>query len=335
MMKRTLVSVMVFAMFTTLSKANEPVTTSLAPSGTAHHNGGSVAYDGEWYLWSGYSLYEGNHRTEKLEIYDPLTDSWSYGADCPFERNGLTAFELNGKMYSIGGEGYYSASFNNDAYRYDPAADSWETLSNFPTDCWRRYGAVAAGTAYVFGGHGDYGPTQSSMWKYDEAADSWSSCASMPISTLGGVTAVVDEKIYVIGGNHKDSVSNNTPTSEVQVYDPQLDQWAVVGNCPIDLYDGAGIVHDGSIFFTQHLDTETLWEFDTATLSWSSYDFTWPEDYNGRNALVVIDDGVYIAADDRVHSSAYRISSVPEPSTVALLVMGIAGLLVTRFRKRK
>ncbi|MGD9127335.1 MAG: PEP-CTERM sorting domain-containing protein [Planctomycetia bacterium] len=49
----------------------------------------------------------------------------------------------------------------------------------------------------------------------------------------------------------------------------------------------------------------------------------------------MIDDCVYLAADDRVHSNAYCVSSVPEPSTIALFVMGIVGLLVTRFRKRK
>jgi hypothetical protein len=70
----------------------------------------------------------------------------------------------------------------------------------------------------------------------------------MPISTMGGVTAVVDGKIYAIGGNHKGSEPDNNPTSEVQVYDSQLDSWEIVGDCPVDFYDGTGIAYNGSIF---------------------------------------------------------------------------------------
>lgn len=177
------VCVIVVAMFTSLSRAGELVATSLHPSEALHNTAGAVSYGGQWFLWSGYSAPTGNHRTEKLEIYDPQSDSWSYGTDCPVERNGLTAFQLSGRLYSIGGEGHNAGTFSNAVHRYDPVTNSWEARANFPVNCWDRYGAFVDGTAYVFGGRSGYGATHSSMWEHDELADSWSSraqCLSLP-----------------------------------------------------------------------------------------------------------------------------------------------------------
>lgn len=325
------VCVIVVAMFTSLSRAGELVATSLHPSEALHNTAGAVSYGGQWFLWSGYSAPTGNHRTEKLEIYDPQSDSWSYGTDCPVERNGLTAFQLSGRLYSIGGEGHNAGTFSNAVHRYDPVTNSWEARANFPVNCWDRYGAFVDGTAYVFGGRSGYGATHSSMWEHDELADSWSSRASMLESTMHGVTAVVGGNLYAIGGNHRDSESSSRPTSAVQLYDPQSDTWEIVGDCPVDFNNGAGVAYDGTIYVFSPSFTDTVFCFDTAAESWSSLDFDYPDDWFCSTAAVLIDNKAYFAADDRVHFSAYSVT-VPEPATMGLLAVG--GLLLIRRRAR-
>ena len=65
----------------------------------------------------------------------------------------MASATVDGRLYVVGGEGSQGTFDDNEAY--DPATDSWETLSQLPT---ARHGMGAAtvdGTMYVPAG----GPT--------------------------------------------------------------------------------------------------------------------------------------------------------------------------------
>jgi hypothetical protein len=65
---------------------------------------------------------DGSVRLDRVEVYDPATDSWTVAAPMPTAREWLTAVVYGEMIYAIGG---YSGSVSNRVEVYDPATDSW------------------------------------------------------------------------------------------------------------------------------------------------------------------------------------------------------------------
>ena len=93
--------------------------------------------------------------TNVVEIYDPASDSWSYGAPMPTARGGAGSAVLDGKIIVFGGEGGPSGVFPQNE-EYDPATNTWRTLE--PMDVPRHGigGATVGSIVFVPGG----GPMQ-------------------------------------------------------------------------------------------------------------------------------------------------------------------------------
>jgi len=85
----------------------------------AHANGGKEFLGDRLYVWSGIAT--GGNPSRTMEIYDPGSNTWNPGASVTSARHGLTSFVLDGRIYSVGGEGPGYGEFNRDVYRYDPA----------------------------------------------------------------------------------------------------------------------------------------------------------------------------------------------------------------------
>ena len=80
--------------------ANKAKMALLAPLPTPRSGLGAVSVNGVIYTVGGRSL-QGISQT--VEIYDPLSDTWTSGAPMPTERVLLTVGELDGILYAIGG----------------------------------------------------------------------------------------------------------------------------------------------------------------------------------------------------------------------------------------
>ncbi len=82
-----------------------------------------------------------------VEIYDPITNTWSRGSPMPTPSSGLTAAVVNGKIHVTGGEDLDSSLTFSSHYAYDPETNSWETLPPLPVG---RHGLASAGVNGVF-----------------------------------------------------------------------------------------------------------------------------------------------------------------------------------------
>ena len=95
-----------------------------------------------------------------MEIYDPLTDEWTFGTPMPTGRRAMSVGTLNGRIQVIGGEKAADGSSFDVNEEYNPYTDEWRSLPSVPTG---RHGA-AFGTIddviYVAGG----GPTGGSAF---------------------------------------------------------------------------------------------------------------------------------------------------------------------------
>ncbi|MEL7084309.1 MAG: kelch repeat-containing protein [Cyanobacteria bacterium J06597_1] len=110
---------------------------------TRRDNPGSAVVDGKIYVFGGRTRNADRSvvdaTLQSLEIFDPLTGEWTYGADMPTGRRALSVGTLNNRIQAIGGEAGPNDSAFNAVEEYDPATDRWRSLAPITTP---RHGAA-------------------------------------------------------------------------------------------------------------------------------------------------------------------------------------------------
>ena len=182
--------------------------------------------------------------------YDPATDKWTKKTSMPRPAHHAALAAANGKIYVMGGfvppkdtaipvGGAWEPIDN--AWEYDPAADSWKSLPPLPG---KRGSAVAAevgGKIYVIGGattmegskdpfFAFFGPSRvlGTNEVYDPATNKWESRKPMSVPRNHAFGGVVNGKIYVIGGRTGHGfILSATNTDVVEEYNPINDSWSV------------------------------------------------------------------------------------------------------------
>ena len=151
---------------------------------------------------------------------DAEAGAWTFGESMSQRRSYVAAAEIGGQVYAAGGMVGETGRPLDLLARYDPVADSWETLQRMPEAV--RAGAAAAldGVLYVIGGSTVEG-TSSAVYAYDPATDGWSERASLPEPRFNHSAVALDGKIYVLGG-----FNEGEERQEVYVYDPATDTWS-------------------------------------------------------------------------------------------------------------
>lgn len=122
---------------------------------TPRDNPGSAVIDDLLYVFGGRTRNAdgstANGSLITMEIYDPSSDSWSFGAPMPTGRRTMSVGTLNDRIQVIGGEAQGGVAFDVHE-EYNPATGEWRTLPSIPTS---RHGAAIAtidDVIYVAGG---------------------------------------------------------------------------------------------------------------------------------------------------------------------------------------
>jgi N-acetylneuraminic acid mutarotase len=197
-----------------------------------------------------------------------LAQSWVSVAAIPNGRHHPVTFSLNGKGYSVTGTRSNNQP-TDDFYVYDPALDTWSTLSDFPGAA-RSFaiGATYNGLAYMgFGAS----TTQylNDIWSYDPNTNQWSQLASCPCSARRHPAFIAfNNKIYMGLGDN-----GNSDLKDWWVYDIALDAWTQIADLPgparhhpFHFSAGgevfAGMGHGGPVIY------KDWYKLDTATNAW-------------------------------------------------------------------
>ncbi|MFN2128278.1 MAG: kelch repeat-containing protein [Anaerolineales bacterium] len=173
-------------------------------------------------MTSGPSFWEGMRDT--VEIYDPVTDSWSIGASIPTERAYFTTSVVDGKIYAIGGD-LVTMEDISSVEMYNPVTNTWTTKSPMPTARAGHVSAVVDGIIYIIGGgtHEADPGGYSVVEAYDPSTDTWTTMADIPEKRALACADTIDGKIYVFGGISTFSDPHLHGTTTVYVYDPSKD----------------------------------------------------------------------------------------------------------------
>ena len=114
--------------------------------------------NGKLYVFGGW---DGGKARGVAYEYDPVTDKWTKKTSMPRPAHHAALAAANGKIYVIGG---FVAPKNtaipvggawepiDNAWEYDPAADSWKSLPPLPGKRGSAIAAEVGGKIYVIGG---------------------------------------------------------------------------------------------------------------------------------------------------------------------------------------
>src|SRR6476661_3074026 len=205
-----------------------------------------VAANGKLYVIGGWD--DGKAAGVTYE-YDPATDKWTKKQPMPKPAHHAALAAANGKIYVMGG--FVAPSDTalplgaawqpiDNAWQYDPAADTWKSLAPVPT---KRGAAVAvevAGKIYVIGGATTvagskdpyftfFGPSLvlTTNEVFDPATNKWENRRPMSVARNHAYAAAVNGKIYVIGGRTGHAfILSATNTDVVEEYSPVSDMWS-------------------------------------------------------------------------------------------------------------
>ena len=152
--------------------------------------------------------------SDRLEVYDPATDTWEARASLPAARSGYALLAVEGKLYLFGGTD--SSAPQDQVWRYDPDGDVWNVLSPMPAARAFAGAAVEDEQIYLFGGVDTDGPL-TSVLRYNAAAEGqpggpWSALAALPAPGIYLAGAAANGLVFAIGGGGT-------------VYNITIDQW--------------------------------------------------------------------------------------------------------------
>jgi N-acetylneuraminic acid mutarotase len=223
-----------------------------------------VTANGKMYVIGGF----GNVRGKNYE-YDAAADKWTKKAPMPRPAHHEALAEYRGKIYVFGG--FVAPATGNaggwepidNAWEYDPAADSWKTLAPLPG---KRGSSVAVqlnGKVYVIGGattaegSKDVAIGNNTTVKnlttndvYDIASNTWTSAAPMALGRNHAFAGTVGGKVYVIGGRVSHAfVAASQNTDVVEEYDPATNLWgAQRAKMPTARSGGGWATYGGKIY---------------------------------------------------------------------------------------
>lgn len=126
--------------------------TAGVPMQTRRDNPGAAVFDNKLYIFGGRTRNADgstvNGTLATMEIFDPASNSWSYGSPMQSGRRTMVVGTISGRAQVMGGE----APVSDQNEEYDPVTNSWRGLAPMSIG---RHGAAAAtirGKFYVSGG---------------------------------------------------------------------------------------------------------------------------------------------------------------------------------------
>ena len=155
-------------------------------------------------LLGGYSMY-GPSVSDRTEVYDPATNTWSTAAPIPTPVFSYASAVVDKKIYVIGGSGSsLSLAKVNLTQVFDTEKNQWTLGSPIPVAVKDAAAGATTGVnapkkIYVIGGRTD-GFGKSFNQVYNPDTESWTSAADMPTSRMSLAVAVADDMLYAVGG---------------------------------------------------------------------------------------------------------------------------------------
>ena len=256
---------------------------TLAPMPTARQEISTAVLNGKVFVIAGFN--SAGNSTNTVEVYDPLTNTWSSAAPLPIITNHNAAAVAAGTLYAFGGT-------SNRVFAYDPRRNTWSDVApmrymhgNTPAV------AVIKDLIYVAGGTGP-GMNGNEVEVYNPITNTWTTLAPMNVPRNHTAGGAINGKFYVVGGRGSPSAA-----SALEVYDPQTNAWTMLRPMPTGRSGiAAGVVSDRLYVFGGEIPRlfGEVEVYNPADNSWQML----PPMLNPRHGIFasVINNAIYIPA---------------------------------------
>ena len=177
--------------------------TQKAEMPTAKNGFGACVFDNKIYTMGGHGIEPAGSTAgfTTVEVYDPATDTWTRKANMPTPRTGLSASEVDGIIYAIGGVYTSPWAGLTIVEAYDPAMDTWTQKAGMITGRSSVSTIAVDKKIYAIGGAGtNPWPGLTAVEMYDPETNNWVRKANMQAGRLALATCMVGGKIYAFGG---------------------------------------------------------------------------------------------------------------------------------------
>lgn len=141
------------------------------------------------------SFLEGYTSADYVEVYDPLTDSWTDLTPMPTARGWGGCAVWNDTIYIFGGYDPSLETTGMEVEKYHPSTDTW--VVDPPMEMYREtFSSIAVNDRiYLIGGW-----SNDLVQEYDPALKTWTDLASMPTGRGGSGVCKFGEYIIIVGG---------------------------------------------------------------------------------------------------------------------------------------
>ena len=175
----------------------------------------------------------GDMTLDRVQAYDPATDTWAPKRDMPTTRARMAAVTFEGMIYVFGGADRRGGKVLDAVEVFNPEAGergAWKKLAKLPQALSATSAAVVGDKIYVIGGwdKGAQNEVYGTVFEYDPKEDKFDKKRDMPTPRGGLGAAAFQGKIYAIGGWNFEEVLRT-----VEVYDPATDTWEEKKQMPV------------------------------------------------------------------------------------------------------
>lgn len=197
---------------------------------TARHENSFVESEGKFYLLGGRGI-------KPIEIYNPLNNTWTKGAEPPVEIHHFQAVSYHGKIIAGGAMTgpYPDEKPLPNFYVYDPIYDNWTLGPEIPES--RRRGSsgvvIIEDKMYMICGiiDGHNGDHVKWMDVYDFQKREWSVLPDAPRARDHFHAVLADNKIYAFAGRNTSKNTNQVfdlTIPQVDVFDLKTTSWSTM-----------------------------------------------------------------------------------------------------------
>ncbi|XP_062849555.1 actin-binding protein IPP [Trichomycterus rosablanca] len=180
----------------------------------------------------------GSEIGKTMERYDPEENKWEVVENMLIPRYYHGCCELQGSVYVIGGISDEGVELRS-AEVYEPISRRWRALPSMTMR--RAYVGVASldNAVYAVGGWNEALGSLDTVEKYCPLQERWVEVASLSVPRAGVSVVAVNGSLYAIGGrNSGRDYSAPVTVDTVEIYDPHLDTWTLIGNMITSRCDG-------------------------------------------------------------------------------------------------